>query len=609
MKLVKMALVGILLIAVVVASISCTNKSQTSTTGSSVATVQRGNLEINIVASGNLAYTDKEDLAFEIGGTIGGANGTQLTVEEVLVDEGDTVKKGQVLARLDDSAWQDYLDTLKNSLTTAQRSQTAKERTLTAKQRLVDTKQSDLESAQRQVATRELALRQAQLSLQTAQYNLGQIADIKTAQNAVDKAEANYLIAQVNLENARRAGDQSDQIELLTKALTAARKELEGVRDPVTKKVIEPGARDMLNQLLDANNWDKTTDASLQILSKVLAVDTAQKTVDDAQVAIDTAKTAVVNARTALDDSRLDVDDAKVSVDDAKKSVADAQKTLDEASAKSTQVVAPFDGFITAVNVKGGGAVNKGTIACVIADPNKFECNNILVSEMDISKLKLDGAATVAVDSLGLSFPAKVASIAPTATVQQGVVNFKVKVELQSLTPVQSTTAASSAGQTSGQARQGAVPGQTSGQPRQTVTPGSLTPEQMAALAERIRQGASGQQAAAPSASTPSFQLREGLTVTVNIVVDKKTNVLTVPNRAITTEGRQAYVQVILPDGKTEKRAITKGISDYQNTEVVQGLDEGEKVMIIKSTATSTSSSTSQQRPNQPILIPGMGGR
>jgi hypothetical protein len=65
-------------------------------------------------------------------------------------------------------------------------------------------------------------------------------------------------------------------------------------------------------------------------------------------------------------------------------------------------------------------------------------------------------------------------------------------------------------------------------------------------------------------------------------------DVLLVPNAAITFEGMQSYVQVILPSGETEKRAIQTGINDYQFTEVTEGLEEGEQVIVPQGTITTS---------------------
>jgi HlyD family secretion protein len=97
-----------------------------------------------------------------------------------------------------------------------------------------------------------------------------------------------------------------------------------------------------------------------------------------------------------------------------------------------------------------------------------------------------------------------------------------------------------------------------------------------------------------------AVELREGLTVTVSIVVQSKTDVLLVPYAAITSQEGQSYVQVVSPSGAAEKRAIKTGITDYNNTEVIEGLNEGEQVIVPQGT-TTTSTTGSQQRPGGPI--------
>jgi macrolide-specific efflux system membrane fusion protein len=90
------------------------------------------------------------------------------------------------------------------------------------------------------------------------------------------------------------------------------------------------------------------------------------------------------------------------------------------------------------------------------------------------------------------------------------------------------------------------------------------------------------------STASGDFRLREGLTVTVNIITEEVTDVLLVPSAAITMKGGKNYVKVVLPDGTTEDRAIETGVSDWQNTEVISGLNEGDEVEV---TLTSSSSS------------------
>ncbi|MEE8598246.1 MAG: efflux RND transporter periplasmic adaptor subunit, partial [Dehalococcoidales bacterium] len=79
--------------------------------------------------------------------------------------------------------------------------------------------------------------------------------------------------------------------------------------------------------------------------------------------------------------------------------------------------------------------------------------------------------------------------------------------------------------------------------------------------------------------SATDYQLREGLTVTVSLVLEERSDVLLVPNEAITHQGGETYVQV-LTDGVIEPCLITTGISNYQYTEVTDGLSEGNQVIV-----------------------------
>jgi RND family efflux transporter MFP subunit len=507
-------------------------QAQTSQT----ATAQRGDLTIDISAAGNLSLANTADLAIELFYGQSGSSGTKGTIGEVLVEEGDTVEEGQELVKLDTDEWNDELSTLEKALAKVQRDLTAKESALTAAERKVTTlerevtaKEDAVTKAEHQVTAKEFAVRKAKVDMETTEYNLSQIDDVKEAQDAVDDAEYEAKFYQSmmtwNLGHGAELTDYTYWSDLKSQA----------------EEQLAQAQQD-LQDILDGNNMTLSDDVALQVAKYQLLVTESQMALEDAQIAVDDAKQAVADTQIAVDDAKyavkeaqLALGNAKLDLEDAKQAVADAQSDLDEAKSLSPVITAPFAGFVTKVNVEGGDEVLKGTVAVQVADPNKFEAE-ILVSELDISQVQLGGEAAVQVDATGLSLPATVTHIAPTATIQSGVVNYSVTVEVQSI--------------------------------------------------------------------PDDANLREGMTVTVSLIVAERQNVLLVPYAAITTEGGQKYVQVVSPDGATEKRAIKTGMTDYTNTEVTEGLTEGEKVSIPKSTKTTT---TTQQQPGG-IMMPGVGG-
>ena len=438
MKILKILLLTLVLCSVSVLSAGCFFNSDTEPAPEQqVATVQRGSLTVDITASGNLALSRVEDLAFDIPG-----RAEAITVEEILVEEGDSVEEGQLLARLDTSEWDDVLTNL------------------------------------------ELDLIQAQINLENAELSL-------------EKAEA-------------------DTVTLIT------------------------------GDIIYSTNFD---------------------------------------------DEEIDILELRLVLAEAK--LEDAQAVLEEALEKSPEITAPFDGFITRVNVEGGDEVLPGTVAVQLADPNKFEAD-ILVSEMDIFELEVGGDATVQVDAMAsLTIPAEVTRISPTATISSGVVNYEVTVELKPLEELM-------------QQWQEAVPDISFGELpepiKQAIDEGKMTEEEAEAILKQMQQRMQQAQAE-QQAAFENFQLREGFTVTVSIIIEEATDVLLVPNGAITTQGQQNYVQVMLADGSIEERAVTTGISDWQYTEVTEGLSEGEQVVVPEGTAITET--TNQQGGNR-ILIPGM---
>jgi RND family efflux transporter MFP subunit len=73
--------------------------------------------------------------------------------------------------------------------------------------------------------------------------------------------------------------------------------------------------------------------------------------------------------------------------------------------------------------------------------------------------------------------------------------------------------------------------------------------------------------------------LKDGMSATAEVIIERRDDVLLIPNRAIwgTTENPKV---VVLVDEQQEEREITLGLSDGINTEVLSGLEEGEVVVI-----------------------------
>jgi len=589
MKTLKIALAAFILVGLMVLSFGCDSASEEATAENQVVTVQRGNLTIDIAAAGNLALSRAEDLAFEIAGT----------VEEVLVGEGDTVEEGQALAKLDTSEWEEQLEALEDNVVTA-------EQQLTAKQR-------DLVQA-------EINLINAEIALQEAEAKYVWPAEVFAAREKVWAAELDVEEAQAMLEGGvvteiynRQTGEttvtikiakSAHDVEVWTDNLADAEEKLGTARVQLDTLLAESVAD---TKVAYAEEKLKTAQLELDrllaqsaataedIAMQRLKVEQAQEQLEDVQK----GQQDVTIKRLSLEQTEGKLEDTHQAIADAEEAIADAQEELDEAESKSPVITAPFDGFVTIVNVEGGDEVLKGTVAVQIADPDKFEAE-ILVSEMDILQVKLGGVAWVEVDAMsGMSLPATVTHISPTATIQSGVVNYKVKVEIQSLEEVT---------QEQQQARQEAMQQMQQGElpePLQkAIDEGRITREEAEEMMERVQEGQEAQQGQVPTVMSEDYQLKEGLTVTVSIVVDERNDILLVPNSAITTQGRQTYVQVVAPDGSLEQRAIGTGITNWTYTEVTDGLSEDEQVAVPQGTAPTTAT---QQRRQGGMMIPGMG--
>ena len=545
MKIIRFTFGILLLVATLMIFTGCGRGAETATTEEQtvIQTVTRGNLSLDISAVGNLALSQKETLAFALTGT----------VQDILVEVGDYVDEGQVLATLDTSERDDQLTTLT-----------------------------------RAIETKDQALLQAEINYQNAKDALDTVNSQAYADQKKAQAELEVANAEISLASAQEIFDIVEEQYLDNWTVP------ERIRNYNQKKAQLDIAKINLN---DAEK--KLADVSA-----------------DLEIEQETKQKELVIKKSQLEDAQQQLDEA--------------EEALEEAQNQEWNIKAPYVGFITKVNLVEGNTIQKGAAAVEIANPDEFEAE-VYVSEMDIFNIGVGVSATATVDAAQtMILPAEVVKISPTATIQQGVVNYAVTIKVNSGNDTIINT-----GKATQQANDNLQSGELPPMLQRAVDAGRMTQEQAEGLAEQMQNfdpnnlpddtegtipgfpgigsgnstfggrgfafgggtNSSNQSGGflfsagnviQPTTSS-SFQLREGLTVTVSITTQEVNNVLLVPSAAITMRGGQNYVKVVLPDGTTEERPIETGVSDWQNTEVISGLNEGDQVEV---TLTSSSSST-----------------
>jgi len=73
--------------------------------------------------------------------------------------------------------------------------------------------------------------------------------------------------------------------------------------------------------------------------------------------------------------------------------------------------------------------------------------------------------------------------------------------------------------------------------------------------------------------------LRDGMSATADIIVAERSNVLLVPDRALKKDSDGNPAVDVLVNGETVERTVVTGVSDGFQTEIISGLDDGDRVI------------------------------
>ncbi|MCX6766771.1 MAG: efflux RND transporter periplasmic adaptor subunit [Candidatus Moranbacteria bacterium] len=109
-------------------------------------------------------------------------------------------------------------------------------------------------------------------------------------------------------------------------------------------------------------------------------------------------------------------------------------------------------------------------------------------------------------------------------------------------------------------------------------------------------------------------RVKPEMSVSASIITDVKQDVLTVPSSAVKSQGGTTYVEVL--NGATpEQKTVTVGASNSTDTEIVSGINVGDKVVTQTINSSSSMSSTSTSSTSRTgggggsgLRLPGLGG-
>jgi HlyD family secretion protein len=308
-------------------------------------------------------------------------------LKELLVKEGDTVKKGQVLAKMDDSDLQ-----------------------------------GQLLQAQGQLA-------QAQANLQKAIAG-NRPQDIAQAQAALDEAKA-------NLQKAI-AGNRPQDIAQAQARLKSAQAILTKAEDNFRRnqQLYRSGAISL--QALNQARADRdSAQAAVNEAQQALALQKAGSRPED----IEQLRAVVRQKQQAL--ALLKAGTRQEDIAAAKAQVIAARGALQTIQTKinDTVIRAPFDGVVTqkyadpgafVTPTTSGSSVSSATSSSILslASTNQVVAN---LAETNIPKIRLGQKVIIKADAFpGKTFEGKVSQIAAQATVEQNVTSFQVKISIVS---------------------------------------------------------------------------------------------------------------------------------------------------------------------------------
>ncbi len=382
-----------------------------------LATVARADVVTEVSATGKVRPNQSVDIGFDRSGRIG----------EIFAVVGDTVKSGQVIASLESGETE-----------------------------------ADLEKAKASLAAERIKLRQikntAPISYEDAYKNLD--ATVKDGFNYADNAIRNRtdqffknIPEFPRFEISITSGNFVHYFDVtsdMALEINAERKNIETVLLNWQKRLPSMNSANLMDEAdkaisdlkIISNFLDKIAGAVNSFTSVDYVYDT---TVSNYKATVSLSRSDVTGAIASIVTAKDKVNAASakngvgkfesVLVQEAAVSQAIAAVSFLEAVLAKFVIKAPFDGLITVQDAKVGAAISAGETLVSISNQDQIyiEAN---ISEIHIGKIAAGDPVSVDFDAFpGEVFPGFVSYIEPGDILLDGVVNYKIKINLSSPDP------------------------------------------------------------------------------------------------------------------------------------------------------------------------------
>ena len=462
----------------------------------SVASAERRDLESVFAATGTLEAPLNVKISSKVSGRI----------EALQVHEGDRVRRGQVLVRLDGSQIE-----------------------------------ADVRRAEAAVAEANYRLAQAQLNQGPTTVNVA--TQIKQQAAAVASARADFDQVQKNLSSQvasaeANVSDLEARIGSADAAIANARANINRVQATLNN------AHTKLNRILELYKQGYTAaqdvdDAKAEVAVQQATLEAAQGQLQSAQAA---RESVVAQKRSAEQQVKIVRTKGEADIEAARQKVRQAEAGLEMAQANTAQNPAYQQG-LSALRA------------------------SIAAAKANLASAKAQRAETVLTSPLDGYVTSRLADPGSMATPGQPLlaVQFFKQVWVSVAVP-DDVSARMRTGQSL------------------NVTFDALPGKTFAATVVQINPSADPQArqfTVRAALDNPDGSFRPGMFAHVAIVTERVVGAVAVPREAVQRDAAGEYVQVVVADSKVQRRSVTTGLADATSVSITQGLQMGEQVVTL----------------------------